>query len=88
MKTVDRLSKGKSNFEIVLASQNCVFGKASLSFNPKSKKNEFPKPYSKLSEKQQIEESKQRVVTCFFAWREATQLDSTILGNILFLKVL
>ena len=25
---------GKSNFENVLASQNCVFGKAGLGFNP------------------------------------------------------
>ena len=30
VKTVDKLSKGKSNFENVLASQNCVFGKAGL----------------------------------------------------------
>jgi len=28
VKTVDKLSKGKSNFENVLASQNFVFGKA------------------------------------------------------------
>jgi len=28
VKTVDKLSKGQSNFENVLASQNCVFGKA------------------------------------------------------------
>jgi len=52
VKSVDRLSKGKSNFEIVLASQNCVFGKAGLGFNPQSKKNEFSKPFSKLPEKQ------------------------------------
>ena len=31
--TVDKLLKGKSNFENVLASQNCVFGKAGLGFN-------------------------------------------------------
>jgi len=34
VKTVDKLSKGKSNFENVLASQNCVFGKTGLGFNP------------------------------------------------------
>jgi len=28
VRTVDKLSKGQSNFENVLASQNCVFGKA------------------------------------------------------------
>jgi len=32
--TVDKISKGKSNFENVLASQNCVFGRAGLGFNP------------------------------------------------------
>ena len=34
VKIVDKLSKGKSNFENVLASQNCVFGKFGLGFNP------------------------------------------------------
>jgi len=37
VKTVDKLSKGKSNFETVLASQNCVFGKSGRGFNPQSK---------------------------------------------------
>ena len=39
--TVDKLSKGKSNFENVLASQSCVFGKAGLSFNPQNKRDKF-----------------------------------------------
>jgi len=30
--TVDKLSKGKSNFENVLTSQNCVFGRAGLKY--------------------------------------------------------
>jgi len=34
VKTVDKLSKGKSKFETVLASQNCVFGKSGVRFNP------------------------------------------------------
>ena len=33
---VDKLSKRKSNFENVLASQNCVFGRAGLGFNPQN----------------------------------------------------
>jgi len=66
VKIVDRLSKDKSNFEIVFASQNCVFGKAGLGFNPQSKKTEFSKSFSKLPEKQPIEKSKQPVVTCFY----------------------
>jgi len=38
VRTVDNLSKGKSNFENVLASQNCVFGRAGLGFNPHTSK--------------------------------------------------
>jgi len=34
VKTVDKLSKGQSIFENVLASQNCGFGKAGLGCNP------------------------------------------------------
>jgi len=51
VKTVDRLSKDKSNFETILESQNFVCGKAGLGFNPQSKKNEFSKPFAKLPEK-------------------------------------
>jgi len=69
VKNVDRLSKGKSNFETVLASQNCVFGKAGLGFNPQSNKNEFSKSFSKLLEKQPIEKLKQPVVTCFYCMK-------------------
>ena len=84
VKTVDKLWKGKSNFENVLASQNCVFGKAGLGFNPQSK---FSKPLWKLLEKQPIEKSEQPVLHAFITWRETTLLDSTILGNLIFLKV-
>jgi len=69
VKTVDRLSKGKSNFETVLTSQNCVFGKAGLGFNTHSKKNEFSMPFSKVPVKQPIEKSKQPVVTCFYCMK-------------------
>jgi len=63
VKTMDKLSKGKSNFENVLASQNCVFGKAGLGFNPQSMHNRFSKSFSKRPKKQPI--AKQPVVTCF-----------------------
>ena len=66
VKTVDKLSKGKSNFENVLTSQNCVFGKAGSSFNPQ---NKFSNSFSKVSEKQPIERSKQPVVTCFYCMK-------------------
>jgi len=41
VKTVDKLSKGQSNFENVLTSQNCVFGKARLGFNPEQARQIF-----------------------------------------------
>ena len=66
VRTMDKLSKGKSNFENVLASQNCVFGKAGLGFNPQNKQDKFSKSFSKLPEKQPIVLSKQLVVTCFY----------------------
>jgi len=37
LKTIDIILKGKSNFENVLVSQTCVFGKSGLGFNPQSK---------------------------------------------------
>jgi len=44
LKTMDKFSQGQSNLEIVIASQNCDFGKAGLEFNQHSKN----KPFSKL----------------------------------------
>jgi len=48
---VYKFSKGQSNLETVLASQNCVFGKAGLGFNPNSKSKPFSKPFSNFFEK-------------------------------------
>ena len=55
VKIVDKISKGKFNFENVLASQNCVFGKSGLGFNPQSKNSAISKPFSAIVEKQPIE---------------------------------
>jgi len=63
---VDRLSKGKSNFENVLISQICVFGRAGLGFNPQNKQDKF----SKQPVKQLIVKSKQPVVTCFYCMKK------------------
>jgi len=60
---MDKLSKGKSNFETVLASQKCVFGKFGLGFNPQNKKNGISKPFSIVSEKQ-------LAVTCFYCMKK------------------
>jgi len=70
VKIVDKLSKGKSTFETVLTSQNCVFGKSGLGFNPQSKKNGISKSFSTVPEKQPIEKSKQPVVTCFYCMKK------------------
>ena len=72
VRTVDKLSKGKSIFETVLAFQKCIFGKSGLWFNPQNKKNGISKPFSKVSEKQPIEKSKQPLLHVFTARREVT----------------
>ena len=69
VRTVDKLSKGKSNFENVLASQNCFFGRARLGFNPQNKQDNFSKNFSKQPVKQPIVKSKQPVVTCFYCMK-------------------
>jgi len=66
LKTADKLTTRKSNFENVLASQNCVFGKAGLGFYPQSKENGISKPFSSVPEKQPIKITIQPVVTCFY----------------------
>jgi len=70
VRTVDKLSKGKFNFETVLASQKCVFGKSGLGFYPQNKKNGISKPLSKVLEKQPIERSKQPVCYMFLLHEE------------------
>ena len=70
IETVDKLSKGKSNFENVLASQSCVFGKAGLGFNPQNKQDRFSKSFLRKSEKQPIVKTKQLVVTCFYCMKK------------------
>ena len=70
VRTMDKLSKGKSNFENVLTSQNCVFGRAGLGFNPQNKQDKFSKIFSKQPVKQRIVKSKQSVVTCFYCMKK------------------
>jgi len=70
VKTVDKLSEEKSNFETILASQNCVLGKSGLDFNPQSKNSGILKPFSTIAEKQSIEKSKQPVVSSFYCVRK------------------
>ena len=68
--TVDKLSKGKFNFENVLASEKCVFGRAGLGFNPQNKQDKFSKSFSRKPVKQPIVKSKQPVVTCFYCMKK------------------
>jgi len=50
VKTVDTISKGKSNLENVLASRKCVFGKFGLGFNAQSKQSGCSKPFLTFTE--------------------------------------
>ena len=86
MKIVDKLSKGKSNFETVLASQNCVFGKSGLGFNPQSKKSGISKPFLIVPEKQPIEKLKQLVVTCFHCMKRGHSVRFCKIRKFSFLK--
>ena len=86
VKTVDKLSKGQSNFESVLASQNCVFGKSGLGFNPQNKQDRFSKSFSKMPEKQSIGPSKQPLVTCFYCMKRGHSVRFCKIENMLFLK--
>jgi len=70
LKTLDKLTTGKSNFEEVLASQNCVFGKSGLGFYLQSKKNKVSKPFSHAPQKQSVKKSFQPVVTCFYCMKK------------------
>jgi len=56
LKTVDKLTTGKSNFENVLASQNCVFGKSGLGFYPQSKKNRISKLFHECQKNNRLKE--------------------------------
>ena len=51
LKTLEKLTTAKSNFENVLASQKCVFGKAGLGIYPQRKENKITKPFSNILEK-------------------------------------
>jgi len=64
---VDKLSKGKSNFETVLASQKCVFGKSGLGFNPQNKKNGISKPFQKCQKNNRLKDRNNRLLHVFTA---------------------
>jgi len=64
---VDKLSKGKSNFENVLTSQNCVFGKAGLGFNPQNKQDKFSKSFQNCQENNRLLSRNNRLLHAFIA---------------------
>ena len=49
MKTCAKFTRGKTNFEVVLGFQNCVFGNVGLGYNPiyKKKAKKFSSFFSK-----------------------------------------
>jgi len=64
---MDKLSKGKSNFENVLPSQNCVFGRAGLGFNPQNKKDKFSKNFPKQPVNNRLLSRNNRLLHAFIA---------------------
>ena len=54
VKTVDRIFKGKSNFENVLASQNCIFGKSGLGLTHKARTVAFQNLFQPLRKINQL----------------------------------
>jgi len=65
VKIVDKLSKGKSNFENVLASEKCVFGKYGLGFNPESKNNGISKLFQPLQKNNLLKSRNNRLFPAF-----------------------
>jgi len=57
---VGKFSKGKSNFEIVLAFQNCFFGRDGLSYNPSTKN----RPLTSFFENRKL--VFKPIITCFY----------------------
>jgi len=55
---------------LAMASQNYVFGRTGLGFNPQNKQDKFSKSFSKKLVKQPIVKSKQPVVTCFYCMKK------------------
>jgi len=64
------ISKGKSNLENFLASQQCVFGKLGLGFNPQNKNFSFSESFSNLTKNQLVKSRKQPVVCCFYCMKK------------------
>jgi len=62
VKTVDKLSKGQSNFQSVIASQNCVFGKAGLGFNPQNKQDRFLNHFKKCQKNNRLDHRNNRLL--------------------------
>ena len=87
VKTVDNISKGKSIFENVLASQQCVFGKSRLGFNPQSKIYSFSDSFSNLTKNQSVKKLKQPVVCCVYCMKKSHFVRFCKIRKVLFPKV-
>jgi len=65
VRIVDKLSKGKSNFEIVLAPQKCVFEKSGLI--PKTRKMGFQSLFQKCQKNNRLKDLNNRLLHVFTA---------------------
>ena len=84
LKIVDKFSKGQSNLETILTSQNCVFGKAGLGFNPKRKNKQCSIPFSSFFEKQLVVLSKQPVKICHYYMEKGHSIRFCKIRRVLF----
>ena len=81
---MDKLTKGKFNFENVLASQNCVFEKCGIAFNPQNKNSGSLKLFSTFAENNRLKDRNNRLFPAFIVWEEVILLDSVKWEKILF----
>jgi len=82
LKTYDKFTRGEANLEVVLGSQNCVFGKAGLGYNPtfQKKPRSFVVSFQKVT--QMVCHSFPATIVC----KKVMSLRIVMLENTMFLK--
>jgi len=81
LKTYAKFTRGETNLEVVLSSQNCVFGKAELSYN-----STFQKKLSFLVSFQKVSQMKCHSFLATIVCKKVMLLRTTMLENMMFLK--
>jgi len=79
--------KENQNFEDVLASQTCVFGKSGLGFNPKANKVAAQNLFQLSLKNNRLKSRNNRLFVVSTAWKRDTLLGSAESESFLFLRV-